>query len=366
MRYVFFSTGSWEGNASMVRLRELGRGMIARGVDVTYAVDDFEYNRKSLGVDPKANVVYTPAPQKVSATWRRRRVLRDPRPDFVHVLNPAPKSAAGLWGSRWRVVGDWDEWPMTRDFGLPRKLMERYLDWWLRNRAVLRVVASKYMQDEFRRRFGIETLYLPYAAYLPEHPPTTSPFPEPTFVYMGNFYPAYDHDLLFGAAVRLKARGRTPAILFMGHGPDLEKWRAFARDHGLSNVRIPGFVTGEELWRSLRHAHALLFPIRPVITNLARCPSKTFAYAQARRPVIANRVGEIPEVLGDNGIYVDVSADAFADAIEAHMGRDLGDVDYGVERHNWPARVDALMAALGRIGSGGPSTAGDHRLESGR
>ena len=34
MRYVFFSTGSWEKSASMVRFRELGNQFMIRGVDV--------------------------------------------------------------------------------------------------------------------------------------------------------------------------------------------------------------------------------------------------------------------------------------------------------------------------------------------
>jgi glycosyltransferase involved in cell wall biosynthesis len=349
MHYVFFNTGSWEGNASLVRPRELGREMIARGVDVTYAVDDLEYNRKSLNLDPKANVVYTPASGKLAPLAARRRTLRDLKPDFVHVLNPAPKSTAVLWGSNLRVIGDWDEWPAMRPHRLPRRLMERYLDHWLRHRSARAVVASRYLQDEFRRRFDLDAAYIPYATYLTDHPATPSPFTEPTAVYMGNLFHAYDHDLLFDAALRLKARGKTPRIALLGHGPDFEKWRAFVRDHGLANVDLPGFTTGADLWSRLRHAHVLLFPIRPTILNLARCPSKTFAYAQARRPVITNRVGEIPEVLGDRATYVDTTPDAFADALDSAMSQPtLPDVDYHVEQHTWSARADALLQALPR------------------
>jgi hypothetical protein len=94
----------------------------------------------------------------------------------------------------------------------------------------------------------------------------------------------------------------------------------------------------------------LLFPIRENILNLCRCPSKTFAYAQARRPVITNRVGEIPLVLEDKAQHVDCTAEAFADAIESAMKTvPLSDVDYGVERHNWSARTDELLGALDRI-----------------
>jgi glycosyltransferase involved in cell wall biosynthesis len=185
---------------------------------------------------------------------------------------------------------------------------------------------------------------------LPDHPATTSPFIQPTAVYMGNLYPAYDHDLLFQAALQLKSQRKSYPITFLGQGPDLEKWRTFVKDNDLPHLDVAGYTIGEELWRRLRHAHVLLFPIRPTLLNLARCPSKTFAYAQARRPVITNRVGEIPEVLGDKATYVDVTPEAFAAAIDAAMSRDnLPDVDYGIEQHNWSARTDTLLAALNVI-----------------
>ena len=56
MRYCFFTTGDWEANASLVRVRELGNEMVARGIDVSYVVDDFPYNREKLGVNAKASV----------------------------------------------------------------------------------------------------------------------------------------------------------------------------------------------------------------------------------------------------------------------------------------------------------------------
>ncbi|MDB5321974.1 MAG: hypothetical protein JWN40_3605 [Phycisphaerales bacterium] len=346
MHYVFLSTGSWENNASMVRLRELGKQMIARGIDVTYAVDDVDYNRNNLNVDPKANVVFTNNRGRFAQHRNRRRTIDQLKPDFVHVLNPAPKTCATLWGTQWPVVGDWDEWPAMRPSGLVRNAMNRYLDHWLRHRATLVVVASRYLQDQFHQRFGLQPIYVPYAAYLPDHPPTTSPFTRPTAVYMGNLYPAYDHDLLFQAAVLLKSQGKTHPITFLGQGPDLEKWRAFVKENDLPHLNVAGYTTGEELWRHLRHAHVLLFPIRPTLLNLARCPSKTFAYAQARRPVITNRVGEIPEVLADKATYVDVSANAFATAIDQAMQQELSDVDYNIEQHNWSTRADTLLKAL--------------------
>ena len=354
MHYAFFTTGSWEGNASLVRLRELGKEMIARGIRVSYLVDDVPYNRSGkLDLHPDARVAFVPEPKKFSQFKSRRRILRELKPDFVHVLNPYVKALLTLAPTRWNVVGDWDEWPARRPHKPVRKIVEAYLDRWLRNRAKLRVVASKYLQRQFKEQFGLDSVYIPYATYLQDFPDVASPFAEPTAVYMGNFFPAYDHDLIFDAARILKGQGKQPHMQFLGGGPDLENWRSFAREHDLKNVSIPGFLTGEELWRHLRHAHVLLFPIRENLLNLCRCPSKTFAYAQARRPVIANRVGEIPSVLEEKAHYVDATPEAFAAAImSAFQQQKLPDVDYGVERHNWSARTDELLAALGRMTSG--------------
>ena len=169
-----------------------------------------------------------------------------------------------------------------------------------RERSFVAVVCSRYLQGEFKK-LGCASSYIPYAAYLPSYPDGESPYTEPTIVYMGNMYPAYDHDLIFDAALLLRDRGLSPRIAILGWGPDLEKWRAFVLDKGLTNVTLPGFVRGEMLWQHLRHAHALLFPIRPTLLNLYRCPSKTFAYAQVRSPVITNRIGEVVEVLSEQG-----------------------------------------------------------------
>jgi glycosyltransferase involved in cell wall biosynthesis len=165
---------------------------------------------------------------------------------------------------------------------------------------------------------------------------------------MGNLNAGYDHDLIFRAAVTLQARGLHPRIEFLGKGLELDRWRQFVRDHKLTNVNVAGFVTGDDLWARLRHAHVLLFPIRPTIPNLSRCPSKTYAYAQARRPVITCRVGEVPTVLEEKAMYVDTTADAFADALaEVMSAPPLPDVDYHLEQHNWGVRAQTLLNALG-------------------
>lgn len=349
MHYCFFTAGTWQGNASMVRMRELGNEFIARGHRVTYLVDDVPYNREKLNVSPQAQVVYVPNPSSISQIGARRRLLKQINPDFVHVLNPYVKAYLALAGSNHKIVGDWDEWPARREqLAWHRRLREKFLDRWLRNSSTLVVVASKYLQREFKRQFNLDAAYIPYATYLQQSLDGESPHAGPTAVYMGSFYSIYDHDLLLEAARILKQRRRTPHITLVGDGDDMPKIREFVAQHDLQNVHLVGYQSGDALWRHLRHARLLLFPIRETLLNLCRCPSKTFAYVQAKRPVIANKVGEVAEVLGDKGIYVAPTPEAFADAIERAMNASETerDVEYDLSNLTWSARADALLAEL--------------------
>ena len=344
MHYCFFTTAVWDKNASMVRPRELGAELFRRGHKVTFICDDNESNR-AIKVPIGTNLVFIPPGGLLKQTFARRRAIREINPTYVHVLNPAPKgflALAMLWGQK--VVGDWDEWPAKRPNAFFKRTLGKFLDRWLRKRSTQRFVASKYMRDEFDK-LGTPAIYLPYATYLQPQSETASPYTSRTFVYMGNLYPAYDHDLLFEAAELLQQRGLYPNIDFIGSGPDEQRWREFIAKRALGNVNIRGYVSGPELWARLRHAHVLVFPIRDGLLNRCRCPSKTYSYAQARRPILTNRVGEVPAVLGEKATYVDCTAKAFADAIATMMKQTLPDVDYGIERHNWGERVTTLLAA---------------------
>src|SRR3954465_8184207 len=79
MHYCFLTTGSWEGNASFVRLREFGTQMVARGLRVSYVVDDVPYNRSNdnLKLDPRAEVRFTQHPRSIKQLSSRRRILRN-------------------------------------------------------------------------------------------------------------------------------------------------------------------------------------------------------------------------------------------------------------------------------------------------
>lgn len=343
MHYCFLTLGKLLECRSV----ELGWKLGERGEQLTYILDDNEFNRTKLKLHPSARVEFV-GPGRLSQHGQRRRLLKQIRPDLVHILDPSPKTYLAVLGRRRpRVVCDWDEWPSKRfGYSLWRQGLERYLDWRMRRRSWVRVVASRFLEAEFRR-YGYDSVYIPYAPRFPQEPDGPSPFARPTFVFMGNLHVAYDHDLIFHAALILKRRGVEPAIHVTGRGPELEQWRAFVRAHALDNVVLVGHLPDEQVWPHLRHAHALLFPIRPTVLNLARCPLKVYDYMQARRPILTNRVGEVMEALRERGVYADPTAESWADLIERVAAAPRSpDVDYGVDKTLWGERADVLRAAV--------------------
>src|SRR5689334_2342014 len=339
MHFCFLTMGSWQGNENFLRCRELGSELIRRGFRVSYIVNDYPFHHTGLRLHPDAQIEFVPVHSRAAELTGRRRAIRKLKPDALHILNPAPKAMLATVGMpRLKIIGDWDEWHARSDLRQPVKALTRFADRWFRRRSNLVVVASKYLQGCFRE-LGIEAVYIPYATYLRAHAPMPSPFDAPTAVYMGILWPNYDHSLIFEAARLLKQRGLEPRITFVGKGPteEVEKWRQFTRDERLDHVKLIGYQPEDVMWQHLRHARVLLFPILPKLKNLCRCPAKTFAYAEARRPIITNRVGEVPPVLGEKAVYVDETPEAFADAMQKLLDPNVEapDVDYDLQKQNW-------------------------------
>jgi glycosyltransferase involved in cell wall biosynthesis len=264
----------------------------------------------------------------------------------VHILNPLFLNTCSVAGLGIPIVCDWDELSSAREKRVARWPATLVVEKIARRLASLNVVASRCLQQLFQSRFGIDSLYLPYAAYLPDRPTGPNPFAKPTAVYLGNLVPDFDHDIVIDAWELLKRRGVALDLAIMGGGELFESVRSDVAKRGLKNVHVEGYMTGQPMWDRLRYAHVLLFPIRDNTGNRSRCPSKTFAYMQAGRPIIANRVGEVAEALGDLAEYVEATPEAFADAVARVADRHLPDVAYPLHLHTWSDRAARLLAAL--------------------
>lgn len=346
MKYALLATGCTKNNASFVRLRELGRELARQGFDVDFVLDGSAHNSSLVQDLQPARLQLVSGTFRATRLFNRRTLLRRLAPDIVHILNPQPLNVSSVFGLGVPIVCDWDELLSARQRPWLRKSNDWFFEACARRIATTHVVASRYLQHLFRARFGVESLYLPYATYLPDAAVASNPFSKPTAVYLGNLIRDFDHDIVIDAWELLLRRGVPLDLSIIGGGELLDSVRRDVERRGLTNVRVEGYMTGQPMWDRLRHAHVLLFPIRDTVGNRSRCPSKTYAYMQARRPIITNRVGEVAEVLGDLAEYVAPSPVEFASAVERIAFTHPPDVDYPVRLHTWADRVSRLVAGL--------------------
>lgn len=347
LRYLFVTTGDLRRNASFVRVRELGHGLAALGVEVHYVLDPTEFNCGLPMELDYATVHVLDALNRLRQIRQRRECIRATAPDVVHLLNPQPFNCSAIVGWSGVIVVDFDELLSQRFGSASRRVISQACEAYGRSRASLLVVASRHQQQYFHEQCHAEALYLPYACYLPAMQDGPSPYAVPTAVYLGNLHPDFDHDLVLDAWRFLQEQRIAPQLELIGSGDDLEKVRQTIASDGLSNcVSALGYMSGQPLWDRLRHAHVLLFPIRDTIANRMRCPSKTFAYMQAGRPIITNRVGEVAEALGNRATYVEPTPTAFAAAVREAFQRPSCTVDYDVAKHQWSARARLLLDAV--------------------
>jgi glycosyltransferase involved in cell wall biosynthesis len=132
----------------------------------------------------------------------------------------------------------------------------------------------------------------------------------------------------------------------IGGGERLAEVKQFVEVSGMTNVRVHGYLPWPDVWAYLENADFLIFPIRDTVANRMRCPAKVFAYMQTRRPIVTNPVGEVAEALGGNAVYVDPTANAFADAVLELSKTRLPPVEYDLSRFTWASRAQELLGAV--------------------
>lgn len=119
------------------------------------------------------------------------------------------------------------------------------------------------------------------------------------FVYMGRLSPEK------GVITILEAARLFPQAQFdiIGTGPSETELRAYAASHSLSNVHFWGFQKGEERFRSLHGATALLLPS----VWHEQFPMVILEAFRMGVPVIATRMGGLPDIVseGETGLLFD-------------------------------------------------------------
>jgi len=153
------------------------------------------------------------------------------------------------------------------------------------------------------------------------------------FILRGKGYPE-----LLDALSTLKAKGmKIPVTIYVGYGCNgLQQARDMAvRTHVDDLITWQDFYSGEELAKVYQRSKACIIPYTG---GSARHPL-TCAMVNAT-PVIATRAADIPEYLGDLGIYIDGSASSIAKAI---VELESGSKDLAKLGHNLRAKALAEL-----------------------
>ena len=167
--------------------------------------------------------------------------------------------------------------------------------------------------------------YLHNALDLSEYEPDFTP--GDYAVFLGRLQPEK------GVRTLLEAMRNVPSgkLKIVGEGEDAGTLKAYAATHGLENVEFMGYRTGDELRALMRGAAFLVLPSE----WYENCPMVTLeAYAYGK-PVVASRIGGIPESI-DEG--------------ETGLLYEPGDAAQLAERMNTLFADRAKMEAMGRAG----------------
>ena len=223
---------------------------------------------------------------------------------------------------------------------------------WINLRALRRfdrvIVLSRWYENWLRPRVGERVTLIPTGfdpGSLTCPPPPDGHF---TFAHAARFTAEKNHALLVRAVQRAHEAGAVFRVIMAGDGPLREEIRAQVAAAGLERViEIPGFLPREEL---LARSHAFVQCSR--IENL---PYAVLEAMAARRPVVATRVGGLPDLIDDGVTGWLVPPDdpaALADAMRKLAGENcdaMGPAARAKLEHDFsPARMAAAHLDLYR------------------
>ena len=168
-----------------------------------------------------------------------------------------------------------------------------------------------------------------------------------TILYVGNWVPEKGVDVLVEAVGRLKERGRSDLLLaLLGSGPLEPALHGIVEKLGIANqVRFCGRKPHAEIpdWMAASDLFCL-----PSLRE--GCPNVVLEALSCGRPVVASRVGGVPELLDEaTGVMAPPGdADALAAALDSTLNREWSEeaLRESVAGRSWDAVGQGYYAAL--------------------
>ncbi len=180
--------------------------------------------------------------------------------------------------------------------------------------------------------------------------------PHPTIGWVGSFGPWHGADLLVHALLHLPADVR---LLMIGDGSGRAACEDLARKLGVhERVEWPGTLAHEHVLQRLVRCAVLASPQRDTGDRpFFGSPTKLFEFLALGRPVVATRVGAVPQFIdnGRTGLLVDPDDPrALAEGLDrilndAALGDRLASAAHkdAADHHTWRQRATLILRRLG-------------------
>lgn len=344
---------------------DLANGQAERGHQVGIIAD-------SLTGGPRAGAALSEIAPRLALGAHRIAIHREPHPldamsylkisGLVRKLKPdvlhghgakagAFVRAQGARAGRIRVYtphGGSLHYPLSTRKGLFYSHLERAL----MNRTELFLFESAFARNTYQRTIGIPKGLVRCVfngVTAKEFEPLVTADDASDIVYVGEFRHIKGADILIDAVSRLRAGGRSVTLTLGGDGEEMSMLQAQCERLGLgSAVRFLGHVPART---GFSQGRLLVVPSRG-----DSMPYVVIEAAAAGIPILAARVGGIPEVLGPDhpNLVPSDNVVALADAIAAAIDNPLGMRDKAsalrerVQEHfSQTAMVEGILTAYG-------------------
>ena len=335
------------GYAGSIHVIRWAKGLQARGSEIKVV---------SMGGDQIDGVetAILPRSSRASFVFRERAALREARqfnPDIVHGHYA---TGYGLWASRVRfaptILTAWGSDILIFPANAARRALLKNI---LRHVSHI-TVPSRFLEKNIKRlcpqcqgRMSV----VPFGVDLPDHPPELPELPPLRLAFTKAHMDIYGPDILLRAMANVVEARPDTQLSLAGHGPMTDTLRELAKSLAIDkNVIFTGYIDNREIYSFLKQHHAVVMPSLSESFGVAALEA-----GACGRPVVASRVGGIPEVVvdGKTGLLVPPGdADALAGAIlrladdrekMAAMGRQ--GYEFVRENFTWEESLD-MMAAL--------------------
>ncbi len=182
--------------------------------------------------------------------------------------------------------------------------------------CISRFLENWVNKENKRTGRNVRSLYVPILVDINEIVPAVLPPTGKTVLFAGS--PLYNETLRFLLAAMEIVWKRYSDCSLVITGGTTKATLGTAVKGTKKNIRYTGYVERSELLREYSEASVLAIPLFDDLRSHARFPTKLGEYLASGRPVVTNRVGEIPHFLED-GVSACVTepgdTSAFAEAI---------------------------------------------------